>query len=302
MEWFFIALFAPFFFAITCFIEKIMVERFTDEQGSGVLIVFSGLIGFLIALIIFLFKSTNLYLPLMSVILLFFAGLLYTFSLIPYFSSLENNDTSLVASLFQLIPLFSLFLGMIFLKEFLSFGKIIGGVIIILGAIILSLDFNLKGIHFNKKLLFLMFLSCFGFASYSLLFKVGSLNFDYWVSSFWFYIGVGFSGIISLIYRPYRVQFLHLFKSNFRAVFGLNVINETLGFFGTIILNFAFLLAPLALVWIVNGLQPVFIFIIGLFLTLFVPQLIKEKISKKDLIHKIIAISFLCFGAVLLNL
>jgi len=82
---------------------------------------------------------------------------------------------------------------------------------------------------------------------------------------------------------------------------GINAINEILNIVAKMIFNFATLLAPLALVWTVNGAQPLVVLIFGLILTLFWPKAFKEDISKANLAKKAIFIILIFVGGYLLN-
>lgn len=300
MNWFLIAMLAPLLWSITNFIDKLLVSRYF-KGNVGAMMVFSGLIGFFISAIILIFNFSSLFFGLQPILILIISGVIYVFSLLPYIFALDKEDTSLVVPLFQLIPIFSLLLGMIFLNEFLTHNQLIGGGIIILGAILISLDFDNKKISIKKNILVLMGVSSFGVAVYSLLFKLGTGSLNYFIASFWFYIGMGLAGFSLLFYSPYRKQFLQVFKTNSKPVISLNFINEILNISAVVIINFALILGPMALVWVVNGLQPIFVFIIGFILTLTVPHIIKEKIYRKHLIQKFVAILMVVIGAIILN-
>ncbi|MBU4142239.1 hypothetical protein KKE99_05225, partial [Patescibacteria group bacterium] len=89
--------------------------------------------------------------------------------------------------------------------------------------------------------------------------------------------------------------------NNKRAVLGWNTTNEVLNIIAKIIMNFATLLAPLALVWVVNGFQPFFVLFFGIIITLFFPRFSKENLLKKHLAQKVIAILIIFIGVYLLN-
>lgn len=302
MEWFWIALAAPLLWAITNFIDKLLITKYLEGGNVGTLTIFSGLIGFLVAPIILVLRFNKILLSFNQSLILVLSGLIYIVSLVPYLYSLEKEDTSLVIPLFQLVPVFAFVLGMIFLKEFLTINQIIGGIIILFGSVFLSLELGSKKFSIKKSILMLMIVSSLGVAIYSLLFKSVSVGIDYWVASFWFYLGFGIGGILFLFYRPYRVQFMKIFKANPKSVIGLNMANESINVIAVILINIAFILGPLSLVWIVVGFQPFFSVMIGIFLTLFFPKLIQENMSKSHLIHKTIAIIIILIGSVVINL
>ena len=67
--------------------------------------------------------------------------------------------------------------------------------------------------------------------------------------------------------------------------------------------GFAISLAPVAFLAIINslrGIQYVFIFLITLFTSIFVPNLLKEELSKKIIVQKIISIVFIAVGLAIL--
>ena len=65
----------------------------------------------------------------------------------------NNNDSNkaTVVVMFQLIPVFSYIISLIFFKENLTMQQIIGSIIIILSAVIISFDFEEKITRVNLK-------------------------------------------------------------------------------------------------------------------------------------------------------
>jgi hypothetical protein len=92
-----------------------------------------------------------------------------------------------------------------------------------------------------------------------------------------------------------------MFKKNPISTLSLNGLNEIFNIVAKMIVNFATLLAPLALVWTVNNLQPFFVLLIGILLTKFFPNFNQEKIDKKTIIQKIFAIILMFTGVLLMN-
>jgi bacterial/archaeal transporter family protein len=301
MYWFWIALAAPLIWAITNYVDKFLVSQYFKGGNAGALTIFSGLIGFLIAPVILLFKFEEIVNSAANYWLLVASGVLYILWIPPYLYALEKDDASLVIPLFQLVPVFAFVTGWIFLREMLTSHQFLGGSLIIAGAVLISLELSMKRIALKKRMLFLMGTASFVVALYSLFFKIGAKGIDYWAASFWFYLGFGLGGVLFLLYPPFRRQFLHTLQSNRAVVIPLNISNELLNIVGVILINFAFLLSPLALVWVVSGLQPVFVFLIGILLTLFFPKVIKENIARGHLVQKILAILVIFLGSVLVN-
>jgi len=130
-----------------------------------------------------------------------------------------------------------------------------------------------------------------------LLFKVVAVEANFWTATFWAYAGEILMGAIFLVFiKSYRVEFWQVIQINKLAVLSLNAFNEVINVIATLIFRFVILLAPLALIWAINGLQPLFVFLFGVILTLFFPNLEKESLAKKNVIQKIFTILIMFLG------
>lgn len=303
MHWFFIALVGPALWSVTNHVDKYLLSKYLKNTGSGALIIFSALIGIftLPGILIFQPQALNVSFPL--AVLLISNGSIYVLALIPYFIALQKDEASIVVPLFQTIPLFSYILGLIFLRETLTASQLFASLLVICGAILISLDLT---IHHRPKLkhsvFWLMFLSSFLVAINSLIFKFAAIQTNFWTSSFWEYVGFSLMAAILLIcVTSYRNDFLSLIKTNKVPLLGLNGFNEIINLLAKFTFNYATLLAPLALVWVVNGFQPFFVFFYGLLLSVFFPHLGREDLSRNAVIQKLLAIAIMFFGTYVLQ-
>jgi len=302
MNWFLIALIAPALWSATNHIDKHLISKYFSGGGTGALLIFSSLIGFLVFPIIYIFHPNVFSIELTHALLITLNGGLIILYLLPYVYALQKDEASNVVPLFQTAPIFSYVLGYIFLGEILSFHQLLASSLILSGAVILSLDFSSKKIRFKTVAMGLMLLSSFLWALHSLIFKFVAINSDFWTSYFWVYVGSSLSGLLLLIFvKKYRQQFLSVFKTTKKQVFSINIFNEVLAIGASVCFHFATLLAPLALVTVVNGFQPFFVLVYGVILTIFFPHLGEENISKKNLFHKAFAISLMFIGSFWLN-
>ena len=105
---------------------------------------------------------------------------------------------------------------------------------------------------------------------------------------------------MSLALPAYRHDFMHLARYNGRRVFPLSFLNEGLNVLARVCFNYASLLAPLALVTLVNGFQPFFIICIGIILTLFIPKWGEKSLLRKHLAQKFLAVIVIFAGTYLL--
>ena len=124
----------------------------------------------------------------------------------------------------------------------------------------------------------------------------------FWPSLFWDFLGkVIFGLLIFFTITSYRQQFLQTLKENKKKVLALNGLSEILAVVGEGAGAFATLLAPVVLVQVVSGFQPLFVFIYGILLTLLWPSFAKESLVRKNLVQKMMGITLIIIGAVIIN-
>ncbi len=117
---------------------------------------------------------------------------------------------------------------------------------------------------------------------------------------FWYQIGLLLIGIILLCIKGFRVPFIKAVKNNGKRYLFLNITNETINLVANALFNFANLTAPVALLNVLNGFQGAFAFILGVLGTIFIPKYIKEDLSKKVVIQKVICIILSIIGLIVL--
>jgi len=93
---------------------------------------------------------------------------------------------------------------------------------------------------------------------------------------------------------------LEAVRKNSFGIFSLNVLNESLYMVGNIVVAFAVMLAPVALILLGNSFQNIFVLVLGVLFTLFLPGIYHEKIAAKQVIQKLLAIVITGIGTYLL--
>jgi hypothetical protein len=99
----------------------------------------------------------------------------------------------------------------------------------------------------------------------------------------------------------YRRDFLGLFKQQKVAAIGLIALSRTLFSVSEAVTLYATLLAPVALVLVVNSFQPLFVFALGIVLTLLLPQVAKESLDRMQMLQKGVGIGFMLVGCYLIS-
>lgn len=303
MNWFLIALLPPIFWSLTNHIDKYLISKYFKTGAIGAVTLFSASIAILLLPIIILIEPSVLENFKASNLLIAANGTLYLLATLPYFYALKKDDASLTVPLFQMIPVFSFILGYLFLKETLNYTQIIGSIIIMISSIFISLNISdIKQMKMKWDIFGLMTLSSILYALNFIFFKHFTIETDFWTTSFWEYIGFAFLGLFILVFvKSFRKGFVNVIKVNKLQVLSINGLNEIINIIAKVAFNYASILTPVTMVWIINGLQPVFVFFFGIFLTLLFPKISQEDISKKTLIQRIVAIAVITIGVYLIN-
>jgi uncharacterized membrane protein len=304
MNWFIYALGAQFLWSIVNHADKFLLEKhFKGKRGVGALMVFSTLFAVVLLPIFYFIDNSVFSLPLAYILVLIAAGFLGSLSILFYLRAINQDEASVVVPFFQLSPVFAFVLGYIFLNEQLNALQIVAGLVIILGALILSLEIGEENKYRIKKhIIFLMSMSCFLGATQYLLFKMVTIETSFAATSFWMYFAYVLFGLTLFSIKRIRMEFIYLIKNGRRSIIVVNHASEFLTLGGNLLFAFATLLAPLALVYLIYPYQPLFVFVEGILITLFFPRIATEKISSKHLLHKLSAIIVIFIGGYLLQL
>lgn len=252
---------------------------------------------------IYFFSNANFSLSTVHILIILGSSLLSVFSWILYARALSGDNVSVVVPLFQLMPLFSYILGLIFLDEHLGAVQIVGSLIIIFGSILISLDLSEKKMRLKRGVIIPMIATTILSSINVLIIKYLMIENSFWSINFWNYLFFGLIGVTLIItVKSWRKETATALKSNFIGVGGVSFANEIFDFGATMLYRYAMLLAPMALVSVLsNGFQPVFALILGVFLSLVLPKFTHEKFSKVELIQRTIAILIIFAGTFLIN-
>jgi len=157
MSWFLIALIPPAIWSATNHFDKYLISKYFKGGGVGALMMFSSIIGVFILAIIAVIHPEVLNYPAAKGVFIALNGFVYLLATLPCLCALKKDETSIAVPLFQLIPVFTYFLAWLILGETLSLSQLLGGVLVILGAVIISLELSeVNKISIKKEVLLLM--------------------------------------------------------------------------------------------------------------------------------------------------
>jgi len=302
MTWFLLAIVPPFLWSIVNHTDKYLLSRAHHKSSVEVLIVYSTGFSLIVLPLVYWFARNDLFTNFYQVVIQIVGGVLLSFSLYFYFKALFKDEASIVTPLFLLVPVFGYVLSHFFLAEALTGKQLFACILIMLGTLVLSLEFKEEsGIRIRVGVLFLMIGCTFAQALQETLFKVTTIEQSFATSLFWLHVGtlVFCAGLI-MFKRWILKDFFEAVRINGPSMFSVNFFNETISALAYGVRNYAILLAPIVVVMTLNGFQPAFVFILGTVLTLLFPKYVHEKIKPIHLAHKGIAVAIMVIGSILI--
>jgi uncharacterized membrane protein len=297
MSWFFIALWAPFLVACANHNDKFLLSRYVKEKSIGSIVILSALFSGVAMVIVLLIQPDVYDVSFLQGLALVATGMLSVFAAVCYLYALDTDEASFVTPFYQTVPIFAYFLGYFILGETITLAQGLGSIVIIVGALALSFEFGRRGMRFKRNVVALMLAASVLSAINGVIFKLIAVNTGFWVALFWGFAGQVMTGLMFLLCIPsYRGDFLDLFKQQQVAVIALIALSETLLSVSEAVTLYATLLAPVALVLLVNSFQPLFVFALGILLTLFFPRVAEESLGRMKMLQKSVGISLMLVG------
>jgi uncharacterized membrane protein len=301
MSWLFFAFSGPVLWAISVHFDKYLVERFFKDSNVAVLLLFTAFIGVLLLPFIWFYEPDVIDHDLGSIALMILSGILYLSAMLLYLRALQSEEASVVAPFFQAGPLFGYVLAYFVLGETLPPRQMMGGVLIIVGALIVSLRFGQSAKMFKARLAAQMLACGFIMALSGLIFKMFALKVEFWTTIFWMFVGEAIFGAGLLLIPAYRRQFMMLLRQNTVALLAINGSNEIINLSGSLGSRYALLFAPLSIVQAIGSTTTLFVFAFGIVLSMFFPGLARENLAVRELLQKGAAAVLVAIGVALVT-
>jgi len=305
MSWLVFALSGPVLWAISVHLDKYLVERFFKDSNVAVLLVFTASMGVLLLPFIWLYEPDVTAPGAASIAVITASGVLIMGALLLYLRALQTEEASVVAPFFQTSPLFGYVLAYLVLGETLSGRQMIGGALIIAGALIVSLKLGASGGaaagRFKARLALLMLGCGFAFAASALIFKIFAIRTEFWTTTFWLFVGEAIFAVGLLSIRAYRTQLCALLRTHTAALLSINASNELVNLGGGLGSRYALLFAPLSIVQAIGSTTTLFVFIFGVLLSVVSPRLGRENLSGRELAQKGVAAVLVATGVALVT-
>lgn len=299
MLWLIVAISAYFLFAIVGLVDKYLLGGLIPSPK--VYAFYTGALGILVLILIpFGFFTPEPW----QIGLALLAGAFHILGILAYFYGLKNFEASrVIPAIGGLAPLFTF--GLIYLlfegKETLSLIGMAAFILLILGSIFISWEKS-KIITLNS--LKYSALAALFFSLYYVLAKFVYLEQPFISGFIWTRFGAFLVAIILLFSKEVREELFIKQKTFNLKTWSILIPNEAVGAGAFVLQNWAIALAGISYVAIfsaLGGIQYVFILIFAVILSLKLPKILKEEISRKTIFQKIIAILLIGGGLILLT-
>lgn len=293
MLWIAIALIPPLLHSFANVLDNYMANKLSKNVWT--LTFYSSSFGVLFLPFIFLIERPSLppfhLLPFIGLI-----ALLEVFYLWPYYKALQNDDTSVVTSLFDLGKIFVPLLAFLIVGEKLSSVQYIGFFVIILGSALLTLSHHGK-LRLNRS--FFYMLLCSVLLSFeAVLYKYIFTSVD-WSTGFVWPTIFSFGIVLCFLLVPKQRRDIHLQFKKFENKISIFALEELLTFGGSAVAVFVISRIPVTLEEGISSFQPLFVLLAAMLFKPFFPSLFREHIDRRNVFHKLILFAVMIVGIVL---
>ena len=301
MTWVLLSLGSTITFAFISALDKILIARFTPNPRTFIVMV--GLTQFILAVAILPWVEWSGYTQ-ADVALAVVSGLTSGGYLVLMFWVMGTQDVSRVVPVTSTYPIFVAILAQFLLGEQIGLLAWVGVVVTVAGAALMSLGPTARpGDRGRGQLLpfTLLIFASLGFGLSQVFSKMVADDMDVWTLFFWRAIGNG-AACVAFTFKPGGMGDL---ISTLRRPASVGLILFTEGALVFVALSFllgAIYSGPVSLVSTVMATRPLFVFALGIILSIGVSNVLNEPLDRKILVIKTLSIVMTVGGVVAVTL
>ncbi len=313
MSWFFIAIISYFLLAVVNLTDKFLIDNVLRSSKAYAFSVC--LLGSLIFLAAPWFLSYPGFFLLIANLI---TGAIFAAAIFFLYEALRRGEAARTIILIGgLIPVFSLVIGWVFLKEVLNGGQILGVFLLLVGIFLVAflpgrysfwekLWLSFRSEDYRKRSRRLILLASFFYALFFTASKYVYAQQDFWSAFIWVRLGSLIAVLFFLFsYKSRREIIKNLQGNNSSKHRNKNVFlflfNQGLGALSFILQNYAIFLGSVAIVTALQGVQYAIMMFFSFFLGMFFKEY-QEKFSWHLFLQKIVALIFISFGLYFVSL
>ena len=295
MSWILFAILASLLWSASNIIDKYIYTKLL--RNPIVSLVMMGMIGIILSIIIYTVVGFS-GLSYINLLIAFISSALYTLAVFLYFKAVKIEEISTIVPLFYVTPLFVLILAAIFLGEVFTPFKYLGIFLLVAGAMLISAKGALR-LSLGKAF-WLVIASSLAISVNSVAIKYLLSFSDFWTVYAYMRIGV-FLCITPLFFMNFNDIKGAVTKRRAKAVSWVS-ISELLNLAAILLVVIASSVGYVTLVGALTSIQPFFILVITVLMSIYVPKILKEDIGKSAIVLKLAAIIIMFAGAMLVGI
>lgn len=295
-SWIYFVLMAYGIWSVTSMIDKVVISR-GYIKSPLVYIVLNGLMNiFLVLLLPFVGFEQLKFLDFLAALAY---GIFFSLGITIYYKAVEYDEISRIIMLNQLTPIFALGMSFLLLGDVLTKNHLIGFLLWILAGFIVAYNPG-KKFGLSKAVYFMAastFLIAAALVASKHIFSVTS----FWSGFLWLRL-TSFSALMVLLIPSVRSSFAETFKALGNNAKKLLLFKMIIDFSAFILLGYAVTQGPISLIAALsNAVWPIFVFILALITSIYLPKILKEEVSKKAIMTKLAAIILIIIGIYFVN-
>ena len=284
--------------AFCSLIDKIVISK-GHIRSPFVYIVLNGVTNIFL---IFLLPFTSFEpLKFTDFLIVLFAGAAHSTAVTLYYKAVQYDEISRIKVMNQLSPVFVLILSILFLGEILTKIHFIGFILLLGAGMMVSYRNGKKSFMLSKAFYYMLaaaFVDAFGIIAEKHILNVTS----FWNAFLWLRLA-SFVSLAVLLVPSVRNDFISTFKgmkTRIKQLLGFKMIIDFLAFIFAV---YALFKGPASLVTVLSSsVGPLFMFLIALLFSIYLPKIVKEAAGKKIILIKISAIALIIAGIVFVNM
>lgn len=307
MNWLIFVLITVLFESFRIFLDNYLSDYYFKGRHSVSQKYFYGIAFVIFALILIPFANIDFSIGLISTIMIFIiAGIINSFAGIPYYKVLELDDSTNLGIFIQLSPVLYLILGWLFLGETISPTQLVAFFIILSAPLLILFTTRKRSRKIKIKAIFYAFLYVLLAVISNLIFvKESSQDITFAGAMAFLFLGKGLGNLLIMAARPkWRRRFRDVMQSSHKKVLRPLFGSLTLSLVKDFTYRAALILAPsVALASATSdSSEPIFIFFMGVVLTIIWPNFGREKLQRKSIIVHLIATVLVVIGIILIQI
>lgn len=288
MTWFGLSIVAAVCWGVVNIVDKFIVGTKAISPRIPVIIACS--IGFAFSIVHIVVRG-GVSLNAFELALSFLAGGLYVVTLFVYLLAVNKEEISKIVPFFYVTPFFTMLLSWIFIGEVLPQDKVIGVVLLVVGASLLAMTRTVT-VGLSTPVM-LMIIAAFTYAAHTVILGAIGKSANYWeIFSAW-RMGA-FIACFPLLYLSGRETMSFIRSENRLAL--LVGLNEVLNLGATLAITIAVAFGSATLVNAISATSPFFVLIFATLISMYRPQWLKENLSRSKFVQKLAAIVLMFLG------